>query len=145
MERPVDVGREANATARESQRARLVVRAVTYAGAFVPGTDMKATIHIRNTGQSEAMNARIRRHAVMNATQPAGEMPAIAIPSEYSTTTLAAGDTMTSKIEINGITEAQWSAIESGTQRMFVYGVMTYESFGTPHRWTSASSPTPRS
>jgi hypothetical protein len=141
----VGLSAKGNGLAMESLRARVTVRGVTLRQKPTAGQSLTADVTVENTGQSEAVNVRVRMNASMGRVLPLGDMPTIPAPPTASAAVLAPRSTMTSDLTIHAtsVSAEVVEALKSGGTNLFVFGVVTYETFGASHQANFCFIPSP--
>lgn len=129
----------------ESLRARITVRGVTLRQRPVAGQPLTADVYVENTGHSEAVNVQVRMTATQGGVLPSGSMPSIPAPVGGSSGVLGPGKSMSSDLVIHktSLTPQMVEALLSGSAKLFVFGVVTYDTFGSSHQTEFCFVPSP--
>jgi hypothetical protein len=115
-------------------RARVTVSKVTLQQPLGAKQPVMPLIELENSGHSDARNVQLRIAASVGATFPSGQMP-LALAPIGSPGLLPAGATSTTSGPIPGseqTTETVRSLV-AGQTSLFVYGMVSYETFEERH------------
>jgi hypothetical protein len=112
--------------------------------AAVAGEAMIADAHIQNTGQSEAVNVRARMRLMVNTALPEGPMPDIPEPPSAGTGVLDPQGKMSTDIStVSSLNVSAVTALKSRRAQVFVFGIVTYDTFGVRHETRFCFVPDP--
>ena len=117
-----------------SLRARLVVSRLTLQQPLRANWPVVLLTDLENTGHSDATNVQIRMAAVAGTIFPSGEMP-LALSPIAGPRLLEAGVTSTANASIQGSEQTPETvrSLVAGHASLFVYGIVSYESFRETH------------
>jgi hypothetical protein len=130
------VGANANELTKESLRARVAVIGVTLRKAVAAGEPLQADVHFENTGGSEAVSLSMNAVLMLASALPPGPMPPLKPPQYQAKGVLAPKAKMSTNLNVPvaDMTSERVAALVKSSQKIYAYGVISYETFGRTHQ-----------
>jgi hypothetical protein len=137
--------KDANLLTRESIRARVTVSNVTLQKAVTAGEALTAVVLAENSGGSEATNVRVQIQIRISKDLPEGDMPTRNDPTPSVAVIAPRGKTESlATLNPQVMTAELVKELTAGAIQIYVFGIVTYETFGQARETRFCLSPDPQ-